>query len=185
MLKTFALFALTICFATQASVATELRRNVVAAGGGSLSSASYTLTSTVGQSVVGVGAGITLELSSGFWSGGTSGATGIDDLPDDGSGNSIDDLPTQHHLYQNVPNPFSRSTTIRYDLPRSAATEIRIYDVSGRLVRTFANASEPAGRQQLHWDGRDSRGRDVSAGVFLYVIETPDYRSSRKMVLLH
>jgi hypothetical protein len=106
----------------------------------------------------------------------SSGVTGIeDDAP----------LPEVYALYQNVPNPFNPTTQIRYDVPPSrGAVQLRIYDVSGRLVRTLVDGIEPAGRQSTTWDGRDDRGRRVATGVYFYRFDAAGFSETRKMVVV-
>lgn len=63
------------------------------------------------------------------------------------------------------PNPFTASTTIR--LP-DRATRVLVYDLSGRLVRSWRTPSAPRGSTgQLAWDGRDSAGRLSPSGLYL------------------
>jgi hypothetical protein len=87
-------------------------------------------------------------------------------------------------LYQNVPNPFNPTTTIRFDLAAEAHVELRIYDVAGRLVRTLAN--QPMGRNlnAIVWDGLDLAGLPVPSGVYFYRLKAGDFTDTRKMVVL-
>jgi len=104
--------------------------------------------------------------------------TGVDDpdLPND--------VVRALHLFQNQPNPFSPETRIAYELPQSGRTELRIYAVNGRLVRTLMDAERPAGRHSLHWDGLDESGHAVSSGVYFYTLSAPGVGEGRKMLLL-
>ncbi len=88
-------------------------------------------------------------------------------------------------LAQNYPNPFNPGTTISYDLPGPARVSLKIYDVSGRLVRVLEDAvAEPAGHHQVGWEGRDRFGRAVAAGVYFYRLEAGKYAETRRMLLL-
>jgi hypothetical protein len=94
-------------------------------------------------------------------------------------------LPQTYGLYQNVPNPFNPSTTIRYDVPAGGgAVTLRIYDASGRLVRTLQDGPQAAGQKTAVWNGRDDRGRGVVSGVYFYRLEAPGYRKTLKMILI-
>jgi plastocyanin len=61
------------------------------------------------------------------------------------------------------PNPFSAAITIRFAPTGSASGGVRVFDASGKLVRTF----DAAHVTSLVWDGRDDRGLETGAGVYL------------------
>jgi hypothetical protein len=93
--------------------------------------------------------------------------------------------PKQYALYANMPNPFNPATTIRFDLPSDGAVDLRVYDVSGRLVRALLNGSHyPVGRHQVAWDGRNEHGHTVASGVYFYRIRTNEFIATRRMLLL-
>ncbi|UCH83465.1 MAG: T9SS type A sorting domain-containing protein [Candidatus Latescibacterota bacterium] len=87
-------------------------------------------------------------------------------------------------LYQNEPNPFNPSTTIRYSLDDRQTVSIRVYDVAGRLIRTLINEERPAGVQKVVWHGRNDNGERVASGVYLFVMQTKDVKQVRKAVFL-
>jgi hypothetical protein len=55
---------------------------------------------------------------------------------------------------------------VEYGLPQQGQTSLSVYDVAGRLVRELAKGTFEGGRHVHAWDGRDQRGREVSAGVY-------------------
>ena len=93
-------------------------------------------------------------------------------------------LPTSFMLYQNFPNPFNPITTLKYDLPEDNFVMLTIYDMLGRVVVQLVNTTQDAGFKLVQWDGSDSMGRTVSAGVYLYQIRAGKFVKTRKMVLL-
>jgi 1,4-alpha-glucan branching enzyme len=78
-------------------------------------------------------------------------------------------LPLTLELAQNHPNPFSGHTHITFGLPDGLAgdTDLAIFDLTGRKVRTLATDKQSPGRYQIEWDGTDDRGRSLPAGVLL------------------
>jgi hypothetical protein len=64
------------------------------------------------------------------------------------------------------PNPFNRSVTLEYQLPRSADVEIHVFDRLGRLVQTLQAGRVMPGTHRLTWDGADDNARTVSSGVY-------------------
>jgi hypothetical protein len=81
------------------------------------------------------------------------------------------------------PNPFSRTTSIRFSLPAAGEHALIVYDVAGRKVRTLSRGSRPAGPAEAVWDGRDDGGIFVPSGVYFYRLETPAGRLEKRMVL--
>lgn len=94
------------------------------------------------------------------------------------------DLPKVFALYPARPNPFSRATTIRFDLPHAAVVKIELFDVQGRRIATLVNGSLDAGRRSFSWDGRTDRGGRAAAGVYLCRMTTREFTAERRMSLL-
>ncbi|MCK4303351.1 MAG: carboxypeptidase regulatory-like domain-containing protein [Candidatus Eisenbacteria sp.] len=92
-------------------------------------------------------------------------------------------IPMVFGLRQSVPNPALTGASIRYQLPRQCRVSLKIYDVSGALVRTVVNENKPAGYYTFSWDGRDDKDRPLTSGIYFYELRAGEYRSSRKMVL--
>ena len=98
--------------------------------------------------------------------------------------NKVTEIPLAYSVLQNYPNPFNPVTTIRYNLPEYSHVSIIIYDLLGRRVTTLINKAEKPGYKSIVWDGTDSFGKQVSAGVYLYQIRAGNYTRVRKMALL-
>ena len=93
-------------------------------------------------------------------------------------------LPEQYVLHQNYPNPFNPVTTIRYDLPDDAYVTLIIHDMMGRRVITLVDGPQTAGNRFTQWNGTNEQGRGVSAGLYLYTIQSPRFIKTHKMVYL-
>jgi hypothetical protein len=88
-------------------------------------------------------------------------------------------------LLDNVPNPFNPRTTIIFELPRSEAVHLRVFDVSGRLVRTLLKGEHlGAGQHRTVWQGKDEAGRPVPAGIYLYTLEAGGFSETKRMMLV-
>ena len=94
-----------------------------------------------------------------------------------------DYVPYKYILYQNYPNPFTSTTTICYQLPIESEVKLRIYSLTGRLVRELINTTKKAGYYQVRWDGKDTYGR-VMNGVYFYSLKAGTYADTKKMVIL-
>jgi hypothetical protein len=95
------------------------------------------------------------------------------------------EIPRTYGLYPNVPNPFNPSTSIRYDVPTGGrAVTLRVYNVSGKLIRTLVDGPQAAGQKTVAWNGRDDRGRSVASGVYFYRLQAPGYKKTLKMILI-
>jgi FlgD Ig-like domain/FG-GAP-like repeat len=110
-------------------------------------------------------------------------------LSGDGTNVAVEDtrvvLPSDYKLSANYPNPFNPSTSFSITLPLDKAVSVRVYDVSGRLVRTIANNRVyTAGTYEFTWDGTSDAGAQVASGTYLYTLEYGNFRQSQTMVLL-
>lgn len=93
-------------------------------------------------------------------------------------------LPQSPLLHSNFPNPFNPNTLLRYDLPESGMVNITIHDMIGRKVKTLVNSAQSAGYKTIQWNGTDDKNEPVSAGLYLYTIQTGGFTQTKKMVLL-
>ena len=87
-------------------------------------------------------------------------------------------------LYQNYPNPFSKETSIKFNLTEESDIEILIYDIRGRVVKTFDEGIKVPGPHELIWDGTNQEGDKVSSGIYFYQLRSKNYTKSRKMTLI-
>ena len=71
-----------------------------------------------------------------------------------------------------------------YDLPKDSFVSITIYDMLGNVINNLLNTKQSSGYKSVQWNATDNLGQPVSAGVYLYSIETKDFRQTKKMILL-
>ena len=87
-------------------------------------------------------------------------------------------------LYNNYPNPFNPITTIHYKILKKTNVKIKIYDTVGNLIKTLINDTQIPGYRSVKWDATNDQNKKVSAGIYLYTIETSELKENRKMVVL-
>jgi len=88
------------------------------------------------------------------------------------------------YAFDIYPNPFSTQTRIDYALPRQTVVDIKIYDVTGKLVTTVVSEELNPGYYHEIWSGTDNVGRRVSAGVYFVQMNTKGYDTQRKVIFV-
>jgi hypothetical protein len=99
----------------------------------------------------------------------------------------IDDADVDFDTYGlrgNYPNPFSRTTTILFQLPERSNVNLSIFDVLGRHVATLIDAVLNTGAHAVSWDGTSSGGDEVASGVYVLRMDAGGFAKSRQVVLL-
>ncbi len=97
------------------------------------------------------------------------------------------ELPGGYKIYGNHPNPFNPETIISYAVPANEDalnTTLKIYDITGREVKTLISGILPAGNYMTKWDGSDDYGKSVSSGVYLVLLSSGNITATHKIALL-
>jgi hypothetical protein len=163
---------------SQAS-AVQVGRQVLDGGGAMrLCTDNCRLSSSLGQSIIGVQVGATNTLYTGFWNPWVGDMTPVEWEEDHVL------LPKEFDLRQNYPNPFNPTTVIEYALPKACQVRIQIFNILGQRVRNLVDEPQKAGYKTIHWDGKDDFGNQVSSGVYFCSIAAGDYVECKKMALL-
>ena len=82
-----------------------------------------------------------------------------------------------------VPNPFTRTTEIRFCPVTTSGARVRIYDASGRMVRSMvAGTTELAPNCAVVWNGLDDGGRPVCTGCYFIRFEGKGLTVEGKLV---
>ncbi|MCF7805371.1 MAG: T9SS type A sorting domain-containing protein [Candidatus Marinimicrobia bacterium] len=71
--------------------------------------------------------------------------------------------PESFTLLENYPNPFNPATSIRYGIPEQSTVNIKVYDLSGRLVEELVNTNMDAGYYTVEFNGST-----LPSGIYLY-----------------
>ena len=114
---------------------------------------------------------------------------GNESVPDsigsgDITGDDLPDTPPASYLSQNYPNPFNPVTMIQFGLKETSTVTLKIYDVSGRLIRALVSGTLEPGIYNESWDGTDDRGHGVASGVYFYSLRAGSFTDRKKMVIM-
>lgn len=96
------------------------------------------------------------------------------------AGNNI---PATYRLHPNYPNPFNAITTIRYDLPVASHVRLIVYDLSGREITLLEDGWRQAGSHSYSWNTQTTGNPDLSSGLYVVRLITPEYSTSGKLIL--
>jgi hypothetical protein len=94
------------------------------------------------------------------------------------SGNNAN-IPGQFNLSQNYPNPFNPTTTINYSLAKSGNVKLTVYNSIGSKVATIVDENKPAGNYSAQFNGSNH-----ASGIYLYRLESGNYSTTKKLILL-
>ncbi len=96
-------------------------------------------------------------------------------------------VPASFSLSQNYPNPFNLATTIHFTVGGNqtyTSTTLKIYNITGQLVKTLVDGGKLPGRHTAIWDGKDGSGEDVASGIYFYRLKVGEQIQAKKMLLL-
>jgi len=99
----------------------------------------------------------------------------------------VEILPETFSLLQNYPNPFNAFTSLHFTIPRNSKnirTELKIYDITGKLIYVLLDDVLASGSYTVNWDGRDHTGNRVGTGIYFCHLHAGEFSSAKKMVLV-
>jgi hypothetical protein len=82
-------------------------------------------------------------------------------------------------LYQNLPNPFNKLTAIGYQLRDPSYTTLKVYDITGRLVKILVDKKQNPGVYRIEWEGKN-----LTSGIYFYRLKAGEFTRTRKMIFL-
>ena len=94
------------------------------------------------------------------------------------------ELPTVFFLNPPRPNPFGSGQSISYGLPVAGEVDLRIFDATGRQVKSLLEGPQAAGRYSVLWNGRDDFGRLAASGIYFVRMQADEFQAQRKVTLL-
>ena len=90
----------------------------------------------------------------------------------------------QFELKQNYPNPFNPSTTISFTLAKPSKVELKIYNISGQLVKTLYEGWENQGEKSIKWNGTNNFGKKLCSGFYFYRLSSNSFQEVKSMQFL-
>ena len=98
-------------------------------------------------------------------------------LFNDGSGNFVEDpvgITKKEEKQKNIlscyPNPFTVKTTIFINTNNNEKIKLEIYDIQGKLIKTFIDDKPYTGVYKIIWNGDDLNGKEIQTGIYLACI---------------
>jgi len=88
-------------------------------------------------------------------------------------------VPGQFELGQNYPNPFNPTTVIRFALPVSGMTSLKVYNETGEEVAILVDGVRETGNYEVSFDARG-----LSSGVYFYTLTSGEFSQTKKLVLM-
>ena len=88
-------------------------------------------------------------------------------------------LPTEYRIYNNYPNPFNPTTNIRFDVPKASEVTLKVYDLTGRQVRTLVSERKEPGTYTVNFNAGN-----LSSGLYLYRLQAGSYTEVKRMMLI-
>ena len=89
------------------------------------------------------------------------------------------EVPEGFYLGQNYPNPFNSITSVKFQIINSGIVVLKVFDILGREVKTLVNEYKQPGTYQVSF-----YAEGLSSGIYFYRIETNNFISTKKCVLL-
>lgn len=82
------------------------------------------------------------------------------------------------------PNPFNSQCEIEITTVGTDKTNLSVYDILGRKIKTLLNNSISPGQHRIRWDGTDVFGKTVSSGVYIFNLIQGELATSRRAILV-
>ena len=115
---------------------------------------------------------------------GKNSVVSVEDIVTNTGNGQAQGIPEKYSLSQNYPNPFNPSTTINYELSKTAEVKIEIYNIRGQLVRSYALGKKERGRYKLLWEGDDNNRHSCGTGMYFIRMQADKENFIKKVTLL-
>ncbi len=88
-------------------------------------------------------------------------------------------IPSEFSLKQNYPNPFNPATKISFDIKNSTFASLKIFDMTGKEIKTLVNENIAAGSYEVNFNASE-----LNSGVYFYTLKTNEFTETKKMMLV-
>jgi hypothetical protein len=148
----------------------QINNYVFGNGGARVTNSDHSISSTLGQTFVGISSNTDFTHYSGYWRSVAllTNVVGEDEL-----------IPFKFDLLQNYPNPFNPSTNIKYAIAKQTRVRIEVYNILGQRVAVLVNENKNPGYYTVKFDGSD-----LATGFYVYRMQTKEYNSIKKMLFV-
>jgi hypothetical protein len=167
-----------LCMSIAYAQSFKMRADVIGSGAADATSpdnAKLHMFGTIGQAVIGVTSNAAQGLvdGQGFWHA-ITGSTriGVEITKNPG-------MPGDYQLFQNYPNPFNPTTTIRFSVPSHSHVALKVYSMTGSLVKTLVDENYAAGEYSVVFTASE-----IPTGSYLYTLEAGGHLMTKRMILI-
>jgi hypothetical protein len=151
--------------------------SVVDQGGGAMSSTSFRALPSVGQTAIGLITSTNYQGFIGFWQVDTA-ASGIRE-----DEHWTVETPLKTRLYAPAPNPGPGNALVCYSLATETHVILRLFDLTGRNVRSLVNTRQKPGNYRLRISDSQTGAPRLGRGIYFLKFRTDDYLATKKLVL--
>lgn len=96
----------------------------------------------------------------------------------------IPKVPRYYKLNRCYPNPAGKRVAIPYQLPQKGPLEIKIYNVTGQLIRRLFTGVQGPGNYSVNWDLNDEQGKPVLTGIYICQLSSLGYLGCQKITVI-
>ncbi len=80
------------------------------------------------------------------------------------------------------PNPFNQSTSLMIKSDVNTPVTLKIFNTKGQMLKSWQTRTDSAGELSLNWDGKDSNGKVVESGIYLYQMESNSRKTTGRII---
>lgn len=98
--------------------------------------------------------------------------------------NRDQNLKAKNMKLEVLPNIVNHNAEIYYQINSSGITNLSVYDITGRKVKSFINGNFEQGCYKVNWDGTDDAGRKLPEGVYFIRLDNQTEVKTQKVIII-